>query len=141
VLEPGLGIEQHTTDAGGLTETVLASCALLAFRFVPRTRDLPASRLHALDPPGTGPTLEPAIGGRLREHRTVCGWPDILRLVGPIRAGSVVPSRTAKKLAANPRRSSLARALTEPGRLEHTRFVPVSANGTCGRTRSRAAQR
>ncbi len=63
------------------------------------------------------------IGGRLREHRIVDGWPDILRLVGSIRAGSVVPSPIVKKLAANPRRSSLARALTELGRLERTRFI------------------
>jgi TnpA family transposase len=53
------------------------------------------------------------IGGRLREHRIVDGWPDILRLVGSIRASSVVPSHIVKKLAANPRQSSLARALTD----------------------------
>jgi TnpA family transposase len=63
------------------------------------------------------------IGGRLREHRIVDGWPDILRPVGSIRAGSIVPSHIVKKLAANPRQSSLARALTELGRLEHTRFI------------------
>jgi TnpA family transposase len=121
--ETGLRIERHTTDTGGFTEIVFALCTLLGFRFVPRIRDLPASRLYAFDRPSTWPTLEPVIGGRLREHRIVDGWPDILRLVGSIRAGSVVPSHIVKKLAANPRQSSLARALTELGRLEHTRFI------------------
>jgi TnpA family transposase len=63
------------------------------------------------------------IGGRLHEQRIIDGWPDLLRLVGSIRAGNVVPSRVITKLAANPRQSSLARALIELGRLEHTRFL------------------
>jgi TnpA family transposase len=63
------------------------------------------------------------IGGRLREQRIIEGWPDILRLVGSIRAGTVIPSHVITKLAANPRQSSLARALIEIGRLEHTRFL------------------
>jgi TnpA family transposase len=63
------------------------------------------------------------IGGRLREQRIIDGWPDLLRLVGSIRAGTVAPSHAITKLAANPRQSSLARALIELGRLEHTRFI------------------
>ena len=56
-------------------------------------------------------------------ERIIDGWPDLLRLVGSIRAGTVVPSHVITKLAANPRQSSLARALTELGRLERTRFI------------------
>ena len=121
--ESSLRIEQHTTDTGGFTEIVFALCALLGFRFVPRIRDLPATRLYTFDHPRTWPTLEPVIGGRLREQRIIDGWPDILRLIGSIRAGTVVPSHVITKLAANPRQSSLARALIELGRLEHTRFI------------------
>ena len=96
---------------------------MLGFRFVPRIRDLPATRLYTFNSPRTWPTLEPVIGGRLREQRIIDGWPDILRLIGSIRAGTVVPSHVIAKLAANPRQSSLARALIELGRLEHTRFL------------------
>jgi TnpA family transposase len=106
-----------------ITEIVFALCTLLGFRFVPRIRDLPATRLYTFDHPRTWPTLEPVIGGRLREQRIIDGWPDILRLIGSIRAGTVVPSHVITKLAANPRQSSLARALIELGRLEHTRFL------------------
>lgn len=121
--ESSLRIEQHTTDTGGFTEIVFALCTSLGFRFVPRIRDLPATRLYTFDPPRTWPMLEPVIGGRLREQRIIDGWPDILRLIGSIRAGTVVPSHVITKLAANPRQSSLARALIELGRLEHTRFL------------------
>ena len=121
--ESSLRIEQHTTDTGGFTEIVFALCTLLGFRFVPRIRDLPATRLYIFDHPKTWPTLEPVIGGRLREQRIIDGWPDILRLIGSIRASNVVPSHVITKLAANPRQSSLAQALIEIGRLEHTRFI------------------
>jgi len=67
--------------------------------------------------------LAPAIEGRLREQRIIDGWPDLVQLVGSIRAGTVVPSHVITKLAANLRQSSLARALIEVGRLEHTRFL------------------
>lgn len=121
--ESGLRIERHTTDTGGFTEIVFALCALLGFRFVPRIRDLPTTRLYTFDRPRAWPTLEPVIGGRLHEQRIIDGWSDLLRLVGSIRAGTAVPSHVITKLAANPRQSSLARALIEVGRLEHTRFL------------------
>ena len=57
--ETGLRIEQHTTDTGGFTEIVFALGALLGFRFVPRIRDLPTTRLYTFDHPRGWPTLEP----------------------------------------------------------------------------------
>src|SRR5262245_20313634 len=72
------------------------------------------------DHPRTSPTLEPVIAGRLRDQRIIDGWPDILQLVGSIRADIVLPSHVITKRAANPRQSSLARVLIERGRLEHT---------------------
>jgi TnpA family transposase len=48
------------------------------------------------------------------------GWPDILRLAGSIRAGTVVPSHIVTKRAANPRQSGLARVLIELGRLDRS---------------------
>ena len=43
-------------------------------------------RHQHISPSATLPTLEPVIGGRLREQRIIDGWPDILRLIGSIRA-------------------------------------------------------
>ncbi len=63
------------------------------------------------------------IGGRLREGLVADNWPDIRRLVASIRAGVVLPSHLVGKLAARPRRSGLARALHEIGRLERTLFT------------------
>jgi TnpA family transposase len=121
--ESGLRIEEHTTDTGGFTEIVFGLCALLGFRFVPRIRDLPETRLYVAGDPATWPTLEPAIGGRLRETIITDSWPDIQRLVASLRAGVVLPSHLVGKLAARPRQGGLARALRELGRLERTLFT------------------
>jgi TnpA family transposase len=79
--ETGLGIEQPTTDTGGFTEIVFALCALLGFRFVPRIRNLPTTRLYTFEHPKIWPKLHSVIGGRLHEKRVIAGWPDILRLM------------------------------------------------------------
>ena len=121
--ETGLKIDQHTTDTGEFTEILFSLCTLLGFRFMPRIRDLPTTKLYTFGHPKTCPTLEPVIGGRLREKRIIDGWPDILRLIGSIRAGAVVPSHIIRKLAAGPRQSRPARALYELGRLEHSLFI------------------
>lgn len=118
-----LRIEEHATDTGGFTEIVFGLCALLGFRFVPRIRDLPEGRLYVPGEPAAWPTLEPVIGGRLRESLVTDSWPDIRRLIASLRAGAVLPSHLVRKLAARPRRSGLARALHEIGRLERTLFT------------------
>jgi TnpA family transposase len=43
--QTSLTIEEHATDTGGFTEIVFGLCSLLGFRFVPRIRDLPETRL------------------------------------------------------------------------------------------------
>jgi TnpA family transposase len=121
--ESSLRLEEHTTDTGGFTEIIFGLCALLGFRFVPRIRDLPETRLYVAGDPATWPTLEPVIGGRLRETIISDSWPDIQRLVASIRVGSALPSHLVGKLAARPRQGGLARALHELGRLERTLFT------------------
>ena len=121
--ETSLKIEEHATDTGGFTEIVFGLCSLLGFRFVPRIRDLPETRLYVLGDAASWPTLAPVIGGRLREKLLTDNWSDLQRLVASIRAGVVLPSHLVSKLAARPRQSGLARALHEIGRLERTLFL------------------
>jgi TnpA family transposase len=121
--QTSLTIEEHATDTGGFTEIVFGLCSLLGFRFVPRIRDLPETRLYVLGDAASWPTLTPVIGGRLREKLLTDNWPDLQRLVASIRAGVALPSHLVSKLAARPRQSGLARALQEIGRLERTLFL------------------
>jgi TnpA family transposase len=46
----GRKIKEQYADTGGFTDHVFAVISLLAFRFIPRIRDLPSKRLYLFDP-------------------------------------------------------------------------------------------
>lgn len=48
--ETGHKIKEQYADTGGFTDHVFAVTALLAYRFIPRIRDLPSKRLYVFDP-------------------------------------------------------------------------------------------
>ena len=102
---------------------MFAVTALLAYRFIPRIRDLPSKRLHLFDPESAPAELRGLIGGKIRERLIVDNWPDILRAVATMAAGVMPPSQLLKKFASYPRQHELALALREIGGVERTLFI------------------
>ncbi|MGD7428241.1 Tn3 family transposase, partial [Ralstonia pseudosolanacearum] len=121
--ETGRKIKEQYADTGGFTDHVFAVTSLLAFRFIPRIRDLPSKRLYLFDPTAAPKELRGLIGGKIREGLIVQNWPDILRAVATMAAGIMPPSQLLKKFAAYPRQHELALALREIGRIERTLFI------------------
>jgi len=121
--ETGRQIKEQYADTGGVTDHVFAVTSLLAFRFIPRIRDLPSKRLYLFDPATAPMELRGLIGGKIREGLIVQNWPDILRAVATMAAGIMRPSQLLKKFAAYPRQHELALALREIGRIERTLFI------------------
>ncbi len=121
--ETGRKIKEQYTDTGGFTDHVFAVTALLAYRFIPRIRDLPSKRLYLFDPASASKGLRGLIGGKIRERLIVENWPDILRAVATMAAGIMPPSQLLKKFASYPRQHELALALREIGRIERTLFI------------------
>ena len=121
--ETGRNIKEQYADTGGFTDHVFAVTSLLAFRFIPRIRDLPSKRLYLFDPAAAPKELRGLIGGKIREGLIVQNWPDILRAVATMAAGIMPPSQLLKKFAAYPRQHELALALREIGRIERTLFI------------------
>ncbi|QFI69855.1 Mobile element protein [Sinorhizobium alkalisoli] len=121
--DTGRQIREHYADTGGFTDHVFAICSVLGFRFAPRIRDLPDKRLYVPALDQVPPALQPLIGGRINIRLIRENWPDILRLAASMAAGTVVPSQILRKLAAYPRKNSLALALREVGRLERSIFM------------------
>jgi TnpA family transposase len=119
----GRKIKEQYADTGGFTDHVFAVTSLLAFRFIPRIRDLPSKRLYLFDPAAAPKELRGLIGGKIREGLIVQNWPDILRAVATMAAGIMPPSQLLKKFAACPRQHELALALREIGRIERTLFI------------------
>ena len=123
--ETELPIVEHTTDTHGYTEIIFALFDLVGFRFTPRLRDLGRQRLYtsgALDMQRY-PRLQPYIRRRIRRPRILDWWEEMLRVAGSIRLGWVTASLFVQKLHAYPRKSALARALQEYGRLIKTLHI------------------
>ena len=121
--ETGHKIKEQYADTGGFTDHVFAVTSLLAYRFIPRIRDLPSKRLYVFDPGSAPKELKGLIGGKVREGTITANWPDILRSVATMVAGVMPPSQLLKKFASQPRQHDLAIALREIGRVERTLFI------------------
>ena len=121
--EVGQKIKEQYTDTGGFTDHVFAVTALLAYRFIPRIRDLPSKRLYLFDPATAPRELRGLIGGKIREELIVENWPDILCAVATMAAGVMPPSQLLRKLASYTRQHELAVAFREIGRIERTLFI------------------
>lgn len=118
-----LKLNEHYTDTAGYKDHLFALMHLLGFGFVPRIRNLNDTRLYVPDQSGTYPTLQSHIGGVINVRLLQDHWDDLLRLTASIRAGTVTASMILGKLAAYPQQNSLARALREWGRVQHTRHT------------------
>ena len=119
----GRKIKEQYADTGGFTDHVFAVTSLLAYRFIPRIRDLPSKRLYLFDPASVPKELKGLIGGKIRENTIIDNWPDILRSAATMVAGHMPPSQLLRKFAAFPRQHDLAIALREIGRIERTLFI------------------
>jgi TnpA family transposase len=123
--ETELPIVEHTTDTHGFTEIIFALFDLAGFRFTPRLRELGRQRLYTS---GTldmqrYPRLQAHVRRRIRRPRILDWWEEMLRVAGSIRLGWVTASLFVQKLHAYPRKSALARALQEYGRLIKTLHI------------------
>ena len=121
--ETGLQIVEHHTDTGGATDHVVGLCALLGFRFAPRSRDTKDRRLYVLPGQEAPAVLQPLTGGAVNASHVKEHWDELLRMATSIRTGTVAASAMLKRLAVYPRQNGLAVALREVGRIERTLFA------------------
>lgn len=121
--ETDLEIESHATDTGGVSEHVFALCALLGFKFRPRIKDVLSRSLVTLGPKQDYGPLSPLIGGRLRRSVIVDHWDEARHIAASIRHGTASATTLMRRLAATARKAGVARALTQIGQIERTRFT------------------
>jgi len=121
--ESDLKLEEHHTDSHGVTDQVFGLCPFFPYKYSPRIRDLPDTRIAIPGKASTYPTLEPMLGERLKKHLVEPYWDDLLRLATSIKLGTVTASLMVAKLASYPKQNGLALALRELGRLERGIFT------------------
>jgi len=67
--------------------------------------------------------LQPLLGRRIKTDVIREHWSEILRLVAPLNAGTVLPSAMLRRLSAYQRQNQLDLALQKLGRIERTLFM------------------
>lgn len=121
--ESDLEITEHTTDTAGYTDIVFGLFDLLGLKFMPRLRDPGAARLYRIDKSIRYPHLGPLLRGTVRPAFILQRWDAMLRVAGSLKLGWVTSSLFLAKLQARERKTDLAAALEEYGRLIKTIFL------------------
>lgn len=127
--ETELPIAEHAVDTTGFTETVFALFGALGLKFSPRIKDVSDQRLYRF---GTKRDEESVLQsslarsllkGKVKERLILKHWDDIQRVAGSLKLGWVTSSLLVSRFEAKSRKSSLARAIQEYGRLQKTLFL------------------
>jgi TnpA family transposase len=123
--ETDLPVLEHTTDTSGYTEIVFALFDLLGLSFTPRIRDLQDLQLYRTDDLALSelPRVKARLSKQIQSQLVLDMWDEMLRFAGSLKLGYVSASLVIQKLQAAPRKSQLARALQEYGRLIKTIHV------------------
>ena len=117
-----LPITTHSTDTAGYSDIIFALFDLLGLQFAPRLAGLADTRLWY-----AGGRYDGSAGGLIR-HRVNTAliaeqWDEMLRVTGSLKQGTVTASLLVTSLHAQERRSKLAAALQDYGRLVKTEFI------------------
>jgi len=118
-----LEIEEHYTDTAGYTDQVFGLTHLLGFRFAPRLRDISDCKLYCIERKEDFKNIESVIKGKINTKIIKENYDDILKLVYSIKECKVSGSLIMGKLGSYARQNSLAKALTELGKIEKTIFI------------------
>ncbi len=123
--ETDLPVLEHASDTSGYTEIVFALFDLLGLSFTPRIKDLQDLQLYRTEELilDEFPKVRARLSKRIRTQLVLDMWDEMLRFAGSLKLGYVSASLVIQKLQAAPRKSRLARALQEYGRLIKTIHV------------------
>jgi TnpA family transposase len=108
------------TDTAGYSDIVFGLFWLLGFQFSPRLADIGESRFWRIHPTADyGP-----LNGLARQKVNIAlihqNWDDLLRVAGSLKLGKLSASELIRLLQRGTRRSTLARAIGELGRVAKT---------------------
>ncbi|WP_158057147.1 Tn3 family transposase [Saccharomonospora sp. CUA-673] len=122
-----LPVTEHATDTAGQTLTVFALFALTGFTLSPRIRDLGGITLHRLgtckETTSSFPNAGSLLTGTIDTALIRSQWDEMLRLAASLKYGHATASLVVSKLHAFSRRSALAQALVEYGKLQRTIYA------------------
>jgi len=111
------------TDTGSYADLIFGLFRLLGYQFSPRRKDLGDTRLWRCDPQANYGARNGVARQRINTALIAAHWDDLLRVAGSLRLGTVRASELIRTLQPGGHAATLARAISEFGRLAKTHFV------------------
>ncbi len=108
------------TDTAGYSDIVFGLFWLLGFQFSPRLADIGESRFWRINPTTHYGGLNGLARQRINPDLIRQNWDDMLRVAGSLKMGKVSASELIRMLQRGTKRSTLARAIGELGRISKT---------------------
>ena len=122
--QTGLDPTEITSDTAGYSDLVFGLFSLLGYQFSPRLADAGEARFWRIDRTADyGPLDGLSHRNRIKVDVIRDNWEDVLRVVGSLKLGAVKASDLARALNAGSRRSELAKAIAEVGRIAKSLFL------------------
>jgi TnpA family transposase len=111
------------SDTAGYSDIVFGLFHLLGYQFSPRLADIGGARFFRIDAQADYGALNALARHRVNTDRIAHAWDDLLRVAGSLKMGTVSASELMRTLQGGSRPSTLARALTELGRIAKTLYL------------------
>jgi TnpA family transposase len=108
------------TDTAGYSDLVFGLFWLLGFQFSPRLADIGESRFWRMDRTADYGALNSLSRHRINTKLISQNWDDLLRVAGSLKMGTLSASELIRALQRGSKRSLLARAIGELGRIPKT---------------------
>lgn len=111
------------TDTAGASDIIFGLFWLLGYQFSPRLADLGELRFWRMEAGADYGPLNELARQRINTPLIARNWDDLLRLAGSLKLGTIRASELVRSLLSSSRPSTLARALSELGRIPKTLFL------------------
>ena len=115
-----LEVQEIVTDTAAYSDLIFGRFRLLGFQFSPRLADLGRTRFWRINRRAEYGPLNRLARSRINLKLIRSHWDDILLVVGSLVQGTVRASELIRALQRGGRPSSLARAISEIGRISKT---------------------
>ncbi|MDH5675277.1 MAG: Tn3 family transposase [Myxococcales bacterium] len=113
----GIRPEMIVTDTASYSDVVFGLLTLCGYQYAPQLADLPDQKLWRIDSAADYGPFDTAARGRITLDKIAHHWPDILRVVSSIHAGTVCSHDVIRMLQHDGRSTPLGDALAHYGRI------------------------
>ena len=118
--QTSLPLREVMTDTAGYSDAVFGLFWLLGYQFSPRIADVGGASFWRLDATADYGLLNNIASHRINRQLIVSNYDDLLRIAASLKTGLLRASDLLKSLQLGNRPATLARALSEVGRIPKT---------------------